>query len=301
MGSWKVDESSGFLTNFRGTIKESFAGTDPRYNDGESHLVTWNVEVEEVYQDVDGDVPEEIAATYPVGTGWFTEDGDLLEHPKNKDAFPASSIWGRIIGNVAGQIDGYGAKATRTDGEDLEVDLSALLDLLAERAGDDGPMRVSIWEGLTFDFAEVHFEFGTDKAGKAITSNRTMPVLWHPGDDEAKPAKGKATKASKATKATKTTKKATKAAKSAKTAAPADKVAAARERAAAAKAKTADADAEGIFGFVQDPDIRDQLDGALEEADNYDAFVDAVCLMEDVIGDDDLANQVFKATENHWS
>lgn len=298
MGSWKTDHSSGFLTNFRGTVTDSYAGTDPRYMDGEVTLGIWQVTVDEVLQDFDGEVPEEQSVNFPLGKGWTTEDGITVEHEKGKDSFHASSIYGKLVSIVAGETDSYGDNVTRTDGEDLVLDLDVLRDVLPER-GD--PQDLTIWKGITFEFAELHFDYGIDRKTKeAIGSTRTMPVAVVSVGDDDKPKKAAAKKA------TGSAKKASGAAKKAAPAADAaeDKVAAARAKAAAKKAEAAKAAAgsdESAFSFVDDEELRAQLDTILDEAADYGSYVDALLTVDAVVSDEDLLERTMDQDAGPWS
>jgi len=291
MGSWELDESSGFLSNFRGTVKDSYAGTDPRYNDGNTTLVIWEVEVAEVLQDFEGDVPEELTINFPLPPGWESEDGTTVEHEKGKEKFHASSIYGKLIGAITGNVDGYGRNVERTDGEDLELGFDGLADVLAERGF---PQDTEIWKGLTFEFAEVRFDYGINRKTKeAMVSNRTMPVSFvtEEGGSAKKASKPAAKKAGAAKKA------APKAAESTE-----DKVAAARAKAEAAKkAAAGSGDSNPFAELVDDVDLAATLNQILDSSADYNAFVEAVLEVPEVVSDDELIAKLLDDDTGPWS
>jgi len=305
MGSWEVDESSGFLTNFRGKVTDSYAATDPRYNEGKTTLVTWEVEIEEVLQEWEGELPENPTVTFPTPPGWSSEDGKLLEHERGKEKFHLSSIYGKIVANVIGRLENYGPNASRTDGEDLVVDLTPVMAMIEDRGTPDD---ASIWQGLTFEFAEIHFDFGEDrkkKDGSRIESNRTMPIAVVVEDAPAK-----------ATKATKSAKKATGAAKksAAKPAAKSaveiakEKREAAKAAAATAESATSDEEADAndavnpFAELVADEALAEQLAQVLAESDSFDAFVNAVAEIEEVVtSDDGLFDALIDEANGPWA
>ena len=306
MGSWDTDTSSGFLTNFRAKVTDSYAATDPRYNEGKTTMAIWELDLIEVFQDWDGDLPEELRSSYPVGAGWSSEDGKVLEHERKRERFHASAIYGKLIDQFAGKIENYGPNASRTDGEELVVDLSEAMAVLEERGT---PEDVSIWEGFTFDFAEVHFDYGTDKDGKPMGTNRTMPIAVVEVPGGAAPAKKAAKSAAK--KATGAAKKTTtKAAPAAKSAVELAKEKREAAKAAAAKAESATSDEEAdandavnpFADLVADEALAEQLAGILAESDSFDAFVNAIAEIEEVVTDDNgLFDALIDDTNGPWA
>lgn len=288
MGSWDTDSSSGFLTGFTGTVEDSFFGTDPRYNNGETLLLQWEITVGEVTQDdYDGEVPETLTVSFPCGKDWITEDGVTAEHPRGKETFHSSSIYGKLIDAVTGKVANYGDIASRTDGADLEVELGPLMAMLEER-GD--PTDASVWKGLELAFAEVCFDYGENrKTGERMVANRTMPV-GVVGETKPKPkakaAAKKATKA-KAKPAAEATEATEAKADTAKERAAAAKAKAAAKKAAAAK-EAGEPDADDPFAFVDDAELRTQLNDVLAGSDDFNAFVDAILEIEAVATNDDL-------------
>ncbi len=300
MGSWKTDNSSGFLTGFVGTVQDSYADTDPNYQDGKVTLAIWDVSVDKVTQGgYEGEVPETVTVSFPMGKDWFSADGNLVEHPRNKDAFHASTMYGKLVDAITGAVENYGENASRTDGIDLVVDLTSLLPELEERAGDAGPMDMSLWKGLTFEFAEVHFDFGENrKTGDRIQTNRTMPVavVGAVEDEPAKPAKAAAKKAPAAKKA------------GAKPAADAKPTA--KEWAEAAKAKAAAKQAaeasesepgDDPFSFIEDEEMRAAMNVVLATHDDFSEYIDALLEVDGAAGlDEDVLEQCM-AEDGPWA
>lgn len=282
--AWETDDSSGFLSAFNGTVKDTWFGTDPRYNNGDTTILFWNVSVDEVLEERDGEIPEELALSLPVGTGWETEDGATVEHSKGKEKFHASSVLGKLIDAVMGTVANFGNNASRTDGEELVVDLEGLADVLPKRGE---PTQADVWKGLRFEFREVVFDFGPDKkAAKAadgtqphITSRRTLPVKYL---GEAGAETAEAPKAAKSNTA--------------------DKVAAAKAAAAKkAAAKPAEAEAEGPFSFVADEGLRAQLTAALNDATDFNAFCEAVLAIPEALTDDAVLAKCLDDQSGPWA
>lgn len=288
--AWATDQSSGFLTAFIGEVTEGYFGTNPKYNDGKTTLLCLSNHIEEVLQeDYEGDIPDPHTLELPIGSEWFTEDGKTAEHPKGKDKFHASSVYGKLIDAVIvsdpdydGSATGnYGKNAERTDGEDLVVDFGDLAKVLTDR-GD--PTEAQVWHGLRFEYREILFDFGPDREevkkghkDARIQSRRVLPIkfLGEAGDRSAKKAPAKKAAA----------KKAAAPAKSA-----ADK---AREKAAAKKAtETATTSVNGEPNFfvdlTDDVDTAVALMEALVAAEDYDNFVERIVEIDAVSADDDL-------------
>lgn len=320
MGSWDIDESSGFLTNFRGRVADSYANTDPNYNKGESVLVIWEMEDLEVLQEWEGDIPDPMVISFPVGKGWFTEDNELLEHERGKEKFHASSVYGKLVGTVAGRLENFGTNASRTDGEDLDVDLSSAMPVLEERGT---PEHVGIWKGFTFEFAEVHFDYGTDKDGKPMGSNRTMPAVVVAVPDGAGTGTKGAAGAKKAAAKPAAAKKTASTRKAAASSSPAsanssaaaatateDRVAAAKAKAAAKKVASAastdeEADANDAVNpfaeLVEDAALAEELATALADADDFDSFIAACVAIDAVNNDDDLLAVLLDEDAGPWA
>ncbi len=277
--AWETDDSSGFLSAFNGTVKETWFGTDPRYNNGETTILFWNTSVDEVLEERDGEIPEELPLSLPVGSGWESEDGATVEHIKGKDKFHASSVLGKLVDAVMGTVANYGNNASRTDGEELVVDLGNLSEILPDRGE---PTQADVWKDLRFEFREILFDFGPDKQkkdGSHITSRRTLPVkfLGLAGDEKPK----QAAKPNTATKVAEAKKKA------------ADK----------AKAKAAEGSSEeaGPLDFVDDEAVREQLVVLLKESPDYDTFVNAALEVPEVGGDDKLLAVLLDEQSGPWA
>lgn len=284
---WETDQSSNFLSAFRGKVTDEYFSTDPKYNDGNTLLYIWQLEVLEVHQDgYEGEIPEPHTVSLTIGDGWETQDGKTVEHTKNKDRFHASSLYGKLIDAIIASdpdYDGpatgnYGKNAERTDGEDLEVDFGELAKVLVDR-GD--PTEAEVFHDLVFDFVEILFDYGPDRKGEKgdrIQSRRSLPLRYVP--DEAPAARKAPAKKAAARKAAAPAKSA------------ADK---AREKAAAKKAEKETPVATSVNGepnfFVEvtnDLDTAVALMNVLKAADDYDAFVEAAIDIDAVSANDNL-------------
>lgn len=282
--AWETDDSSGFLSAFAGTVKDTWFGTDPRYNNGDTTILFWLTSVDEVLEERDGEIPEELTLSLPVGTGWETEDGASVEHSKGKEKFHASSVLGKLIDAVMGTVANFGNNASRTDGEELVVDLEGLADVLPKRGE---PTQADVWKGLRFEFREVVFDFGPDKkAAKEkdgtqphITSRRTLPVkfLGEAGSEKAEPKKADG---------------------AAKVAAAAKKAAAAK---AAAKPAEAAPEAEGPFSFVEDEGLRAQLEAVLNDASDFNGFCEALLAIPEALTDDAVLAKCLDEQSGPWA
>lgn len=285
---WSTDKSTGFLTHFTGTIAESYFGTDPRYNNGESLLLIWEIDdISVLQEDFDGELPEPFTISMPVGKDWFSDDGSKAEHKRKKETFHATSIYGRLIDAVTGETDGFGPQASTTDDTDLEVDLTGLRDVLPER-GD--PTEAEIWKGLSFEFKEVLFDFG-ERKGEKMQSRRTLPVKVA-GESPAKPKRG----GGKKTSAAKPKEEAPKESAAEK----ARRIAAeAKERAKAKESTNGD---NPLLEVVDgDAELADQLLAMLTEADDYNAFVDACVTLPVMMENDVLLAKVLDENEGPWA
>lgn len=289
---WDTDRSSGFLTHFAGTVKESYFGTNPKYMDGDALLLCLELdEVEVLEEGYEGDVPDPLTVEIPCGgKDWFTEDGTVAEHKKNKDRFHTSGWMGKLVDAViSSQTDydgpataNYGGNTERTDGEPLDVDFADLYQVLESR-GD--PTEAAIYEGLRFEFAELQADFGPDREAQKkgdkdarISSRRTLPIRYFPAE-AAKPA-------SKARGATK---------KAAAKPATKSKAQEAKERAAAKRAEattTVNGEANPFVDIAEDLDTAEALMAALKANDDYDAFVEACLQIEAVEKNDALLDAV---------
>lgn len=300
---WETDESSAFLTNFKGTVRESFYATDPRYNDGNTTLLTWEVVVEQVTQDgFDGEVPEETTVTWPLPPDWFSDDGKTAVNKKGKKKFHASSMYGRIIDCVLGKVENYGGPqvATRTDGEDLAADLTALQEVLPARGE---PEDAEIWAGLSFEFAEVHFDFGPDKKakdGSRMETRRCMPITFLPdgvladGAPAAPPPQDVPAQPTPAAEAP-----------PAQTA-PAEPTVAeklAAQRAAAAEqtpAPTA-ATANPFSGLTDNAELAGRMNAVLTASADYGSYLDGLLGIAELCADDALLQQVADEKSGPWA
>lgn len=192
---WDTDESSGLLTHFVGTVKESVWTTDAQKEDPNAPFLQWNVTVDDVLQEsFQGTVPESLLVNITIGKGWVEDEtGETVEHKDNLEMFKASSAYGKIIGLVAGKSDSYGSNAKAMDGDgDIKVDLTGVAKYMAANGYDD-PRVSSIWNGLTFEFRGIGFVYRSTQGEPYAQS---LPVRLVDG---AAPTPKKAKAAPKAT------------------------------------------------------------------------------------------------------
>lgn len=157
--AWDAPTEEGVYgpeTPWTGTVKESKFKTDPRYNDGETLLLSWTMET-------DSDDPEfeEFEVTFPCGNNWETNDGgDTAERVDGRRAkFNSNSGYGRVLNRVTGRD------------ADLAKNFEGILGVL-EKRGE--PTQAKIWEGLRFVFDEESKDFG----GEIGVKTRLMPVEY---------------------------------------------------------------------------------------------------------------------------
>lgn len=197
---WNVDDSTGLLAHFIGTVQSSIWTTDATRSDPNKPFLAWQVSVDDVMQDnFQGTIPETISLNISIGNGWTEdEDGLTVEHKDGVEMFKASSAYGKIIGIVAGKSDSFGSNVVVKDGGgDLEIDLAGLAKYMGEQGFDD-PRVSNIWNGLTFEFRGFGFRYRDTKSDDEVFQN-VLPVRFVGVGEaaaEAKPAK--ATKAEKA-------------------------------------------------------------------------------------------------------
>lgn len=273
-GGWGTDESSGFLRHFTGTVKDPFFGTNPKIGDGRTLLLHWPVTIEEVQQDgLEDQVGEEETILFSCGKDWETPDGgETAVHSSGNTSklFHASSAMGMLIDAILGKVANYGENASRTDGDELVVDMGDAISMLRSRGA---ATDAATWDGLRWQFAEVLVDYGKDKEGEPIVSKRALPIkyLGVAGDDpvaaKAKPAKAQT---------------------------------AAQKKAAEAKAKKAAAASNGDSNSSSDPladiEMEDSLRATLVEiagaADDAESFQGAALDDNDVIENADLLDLI---------
>ena len=151
--TWETEEG-GKLAEFKLHVDRAFFGTDQRYNNGQSTLLTWEGTTD--IKDENGN-PDEKLGTFninlPLGKGWETADGLTVTHDSGKPdkGFNKSSIYGRVI--------------------DRAIKEFGLGDLLAKR-GD--PTEAKVWEDLTFDIKRETIDFGSGLESRS----RFMPTAF---------------------------------------------------------------------------------------------------------------------------
>lgn len=216
--SWGIDERElgahrGF--NFDGTVIESTFTTDVNYRDGQALLLRLSAAVDEVYaEDEDEQVwpldggqepvhPSELVGQtavidIPVGPGWVTEDdGKSAVNERGGTKFHASSLLGRIVGNVIGDLDGFGdpkTTVTSVNHED-EVDLGGAFDALKAKGQ---ATEAGVWTGFRFGFRRWLLDYGTNrKTQEKMLTERMLPTTFL-GEAEGQKPKKAAKKTAKA-------------------------------------------------------------------------------------------------------
>ena len=185
---YATDESSGLLTHFIGTVKDSvwstfFAETEGKTTGDFANetLLFWHVTIDDVLQgnyEASGTPPESISTSFGIGKGWLVdpENPDLIEHPDDTATFSkkfhANSGMGKFVDLVAGKYSKYdGALTLDGDGEVAQVDLTGVRRVHAER-GVKTLRQASIWNGLIFEFRGL----GYPRQDKQAPRARAMPV-----------------------------------------------------------------------------------------------------------------------------
>lgn len=186
--AWDTDDSSGLLSHFIGTVKESVWTTDSSRQDPNKPFLQWHLSIDDVLQEnFEGTLPESIVANISIGNGWTEdEDGLTVEHKDGLENFKSSSVYGKIIGLVAGKSSDYGSNAVVKDGGPApKVDLKGVAKYMQANGYDD-PRRSDIWTGLTFEFRGIGFKFRGQNEDEVFAN--TLPVRLV-GEGEAAPAK----------------------------------------------------------------------------------------------------------------
>lgn len=284
---WELDRTEGgFITDYIGTITDSYFATDPKYNEGNTLQLCWKTTVDNLDElaeerDMDPETTEGIRANgftqkYSCGPKWVTEDGgQTAEHPRGPSKmFHATSQVGRIIDSALGSLEHYGDAAKDVEGNQVKVTLDGLFDVLKERGN---PKQANIWLGLKFRFQEVAFDYGKGRNGEPMVSKRAMPVEFL-GVESAGGIKSDTT----ATTATTADDKAAKAA-------------AAKKKAAAKKAAASNG-AGALDGKLTElgvsDDIKAQIIEALSAASDANEFSDLAIEIDGVTENDALMEAV---------
>ncbi len=143
---------TGLVDNFVLRVEESWFATDARYNGGETLLLNWKGKTSEP---IGSDGETEFTASFPVGSGWVSNDGgETAVSEKGRGKFNQSSIYGKIIESV---------KAGKAEGG---------LGIMSLIAGRGRPTEAKVWNGLTFRMKQVEFNYG----GEIGKKSRLMPV-----------------------------------------------------------------------------------------------------------------------------
>lgn len=159
--AWDVDDSTGLLGHYIGTITNSKWTTDSQKSDPNAPFLLWNVEVHDILQEnFQGEVPADTKVQITIGKGWVEdEDGVTVEHKEGLEMFKSSSAYGKIISLVSGKSENYGNNAVVLDGDGpVAIDFKPVAKHMADKGFDD-PRNSKIWEGLTFEFRGIGFKY----------------------------------------------------------------------------------------------------------------------------------------------
>lgn len=175
--AWETDDSTGLLAHFVGTVQKSVWTTDSQRQDPNKPFLSWLLSVDDILQEnFEGTVPEGVTTNISIGNGWTEdEEGNTVEHKDGVTAFKSSSVYGKIIGLVAGKQDTYGSNVVVKDGgPEIEVDLSGVAKYMQANGFDD-PRVANIWEGLQFEFRGIGFRYRDTKSDDDVFGN-VLPV-----------------------------------------------------------------------------------------------------------------------------
>tara|TARA_R110000803_G_scaffold130778_7_gene198062 strand:+ start:801 stop:1760 length:960 start_codon:yes stop_codon:yes gene_type:complete len=288
-------DNSSFCAFAKGTIREAYFGTDSKYNNGETVLLT--VELEGCV-DPDGELivvgenePGDMEIRWTIGKGFQESDGGSMAYMPGKPnhLFGTASMAGMIVANIGGSVEGY----VSTDGGsqfvellDGETDGSVVVDfgdlkqhLLSNWDGEGplDPRNVDFWAGLEFTFRDIKISYG-EIDGKEASTSRLLPVTWHaPGEAGKKKAAPKAKAKAKAKGST-----------------PAEKIAAAKAEAAKEAAADSGEVSSAIAAAFDGTDgvdvagVTEQVVDLLQANDDYDEFVNAVLGIVEVVTNDNM-------------
>ena len=292
-GLFGVDNSSGFIQQVEGTVKEAYFGTLPNYENGNIALLFFELTdctTDEV--DQDGEPMEvkhmetqevgDYQLSFTIGKRFQIVDGGARAEVPDKpnQLFQAASIMGIIVANIAGALDGFGKiDATfSSDNKEAEFKLDGLMEAFASDAHpkDPDPRDASLWEGKRYNFREVHLDYGGD-----FESNRLLPVEYVETKAKAKPKAKKAEAADTG-------------------------LTAAQQKIADAKAKKAAAgNDDGLAGMVKGANgsaaLVTAIQSALEQADDHDEFVGLAIEFDDIVASEELTALLADDTGGFWS
>lgn len=185
--AWDTDDSTGLLAHFIGTVKESIWTTDSEKQDPDAAFLHWTVTVDDAIQsNFQGEIPDELSVNITCGKGWVDdEEGATVEHKEGLEMFKSSSVYGKIVGMVAGKESDYGDNAEILDGGPApKFDFKGVAKHM-QANGHDDPRVAAIWNGLQFEFRGIGFRY---RGTKGQPFQQVLPVrLAGVGEVEAAP------------------------------------------------------------------------------------------------------------------
>jgi len=186
---WEEDNSATFLTDFIGTVQDSFwssaadqakqAGRDvPDYDGADRAQLYWNVRVDDVTQeDFDKDVPN-VTVTLSVGSGWWADEtGENVIHEEDdEDAgkltrFKGSSKLGEFQALLGGRKDEWDYDKIDNEDKPIDYDFSGWKRYQAETKFTN-PRNSKGWEGTTWQFRGM----GIQMRGQKMRDVRVKPL-----------------------------------------------------------------------------------------------------------------------------
>lgn len=207
-----VDEGSGLLGHFVGTVTEAFwsnlaAETEGKVT-GEGSDTTklfMHVKVDDILQqDFNGTPPETMLVSLGIGGKWWPhpDDPSLVEHeddsPDNERPikFKNSSGYGKLLSAVAGHDDALGSYKILDGGGNVDITMKGVADYFRKHKFMDA-RDAKIWVGLTFEWRGLGFPYGKDKYGgskpfptRFIGVDAGEQTFKHPAQPEASPESG---------------------------------------------------------------------------------------------------------------
>lgn len=153
-------DAGGLIDHYVGEIEDAWFSTDSRYNDGQTLLMFWKMQTDNV------DVPE-LEERFSCGRDWESMDGGkTAEHPQGKNKFHPSSLYGKIIQR---SVNEFGIRE------------------LLESRGES--YEAAIWPGLRFEMSREAVDYGGEIGKKdRILPQRFMGVVGDGGDGAPAPS-----------------------------------------------------------------------------------------------------------------
>lgn len=170
------EETDNRLAYVVGTVVEDYFSNDVQESGGKADYENadrtqryWKVQIDDVQQDWDGQVPDHINVKFGLGDGWFpNEDGTAVRHQDDTDEenpklFNNRSRFGQLLALITGQKRAYVARRVVVlDGgpEEVEYDMRGAEKYLRSEEMDD-PRMAGVFTGTRWEFRGLGFDYGT--------------------------------------------------------------------------------------------------------------------------------------------